>query len=135
MIPEKQQHGVDVPVLLPSDNAASRLYIVKCNTGESSSCSATECSRPTFQTLATVNYCRSHFLRLSISDILSRLNLDPYAPIGVARYSHPAGSEWASEFAWLRCDRDACGATYIERYDPIPLCKYCLQAAGMDGER
>lgn len=131
MIPNKQQHGVDVPVLLPSDNAATRIDMIHCNAGESPTCSVSECLRPVYTSLADENYCEMHYNLLCLAEVLSRLGCDPHAPVGVARYVCPASREWTADYAWLRCDRSSCDATYVGQYDPVPICKYCLRAAGL----
>ena len=126
---EMQQLGVDVPELLLENNAASRVSEIHSMQGEWAYCSQSGCNRPNFQTLGVENSCFGHYATLSLAVILTKLGLDPRSRIGVARYSHPASSDWHKDFAWLKCDLRSCGAEYVERHTPETLCHYCLDRA------
>jgi hypothetical protein len=123
---QMQRLGVDVPESPLEINAALRVPMSDSNP----LCSASECAQSVFQSLNDRHYCYGHYRQLSLTSILSDLGISSATSIGIAQYSHPA-FDWPIEFGWLVCDSEFCGASYVDHYEPITLCKYCLRRAGM----
>jgi hypothetical protein len=133
MIDNEKRRGVNVPASLSVfqvdqnrvDTNHTRTVLENVNIG----CICDRCTHPTFQDLGSARFCYGHYGLLKLTDILQHLECDTTARIGTMQFSHPSSSDWPDSFGSLRCDNLECGATYLEKHTPVPLCKYCLHRA------
>lgn len=127
MTPEMQRPGDHDPGSLHEIHAARDLDTTEVTAGECPHrCYRSSCIRPVVKALGTTYLCEVHWTAFA-HPILRRLARVPDdALVGVGRFDAPA-VEYPIGWTWLRCDLATCGATWIGKRLPEPLCPWCVR--------